>query len=50
VILYLAIPIGYFFDWIVFGLGFDSLEVIGAAIICFVNIFITVMRLTGCIE
>lgn len=44
ILLYLAIPVGYFLDWIVFDRNFGALELGGAAIICASNIIISVMR------
>ena len=37
ILLYLAIPMGYFLDWIVFSRAFGALELAGAGVICFSN-------------
>ena len=50
ILLYLAIPMGYFLDWIVFNRAFGALELGGAAVICFSNIAISFMRVKGYIE
>ena len=50
VLLYLAIPMGYFLDWLCLGKKFGGLELGGAAIICFVNIGIAVCRVKGYID
>ena len=50
IIMYLAIPIGYFLDWIVFDRAFGALELGGAGVICVSNIVISFMRVKGCIE
>lgn len=49
-ITYLAIPFGYFLDWLVVGQDFHALELVGGAIICVTNIAITTMRVKGIID
>ena len=50
ILLYLAIPIGYFLDWICFDRAFGSLELGGAGLICGANILISFLRVFGYIE
>ena len=50
VLLYLAIPMGYLLDWIFLSTKFGVLELTGAAIICFVNVLISVLRVQGIID
>ena len=50
IIMYLAIPIGYFLDWIVFDRDFGGLELGGAGVICLSNIVISFMRVKGYID
>jgi hypothetical protein len=50
IILYLAIPLGYFFDCLVFGTTMGLMEVIGATVIVMTNITIAAMRIKGLIE
>jgi len=50
IILYLAIPLGYFLDSIVFGTTMNLLEILGAFIIVLTNICIAAMRIKGIIE
>ena len=50
IILYLAIPLGYFFDCIIFGTKMGLMEVIGASVIVFTNISIGALRIKGIIE
>ena len=45
VLVYLAIPIGYFFDWLFIGREISSLEILGALIIFGTNIIIVSLRL-----
>ena len=50
VILYLAIPFGYFLDWAVLGQGMNAMELAGAGVICGLNILIATLRIKGIIE
>lgn len=50
IILYMAIPLGYFLDVIFFGVTMDSLEIIGATIIVLTNCTIAGLRIKGIIE
>lgn len=50
VILYLAIPFGYFLDWAILNQPMGGMELGGAAVICTVNILITALRLNNIIE
>ena len=50
VILYLAIPFGYFLDWLFFGLSIGNLEIWGAVLICLLNIVIAVLRIKNIIS
>jgi drug/metabolite transporter (DMT)-like permease len=45
VLIYLAIPLGYFLDWLFLGRDFSTNELIGAGLICVVNIIIVSLRL-----
>jgi drug/metabolite transporter (DMT)-like permease len=45
VLVYFAIPIGYFFDWLFIGREISSLEILGALIIFVTNIAIVCLRL-----
>jgi drug/metabolite transporter (DMT)-like permease len=45
VINYLAIPFSYFLEWVFIARSLTPLELVGAAIIFFTNVFITVARL-----
>ena len=50
ILLYLAIPMGYFLDWICFNRAFGKLELGGAGLICGANIGISFMRVKGYID
>ena len=50
ILAYLAIPFGYFLDWICFNREFGVLELVGAGIICVANIVISFMRVKGYID
>jgi len=50
VLMYLAIPLGYTLDFIFLGEKFTTIELCGAAVICFFNIGIAGMRIKGIIE
>ena len=50
IILYLAIPLGYILDTIVFGTTMDWMEYLGATIIVATNITIAGLRIKGVIE
>jgi len=50
VLMYMTIPLGYFLDFLFLDGAFGQLELVGAAIICFFNIGIAVLRIKGCIE
>ena len=50
ILLYLALPIGYFLDWICFDRAFGGLELGGAGLICGANILISFLRVCGYIE
>ena len=47
---YMAIPFGYFLDWILMGQTFDGLELIGAGLIFGINIVIATLRIKGYID
>ena len=50
ILLYLAIPFGYFLDWICFDRAFGGLELGGAGLICGANIVISFLRVRGIID
>ena len=50
VILYLAIPFGYFLDWAVLDQPMNAMELGGAGVICGMNILIATLRVKGVIE
>jgi len=50
VLMYLAIPLGYFLDYLFLNGAFGTIELVGAGIICVFNIGIAVMRIKGVIE
>ena len=50
VILYLAIPFGFFLDWAILDVSMNSMELGGAAVICGLNIMIATLRVKGIIE
>jgi len=39
-----SIPFGYILDWLVFGKVVKGLELVGAAIICIVNVIIGILK------
>ena len=50
VILFLAIPFGFFLDWLVFNEPMGAMELAGAGVICFLNIVISTLRIKGIID
>ena len=50
VILYLAIPFGFFLDWAVLNEPMDAMELGGAGVICALNIVIATLRVKGIID
>ena len=50
ILLYLAIPEGYFLDMIFFDVKLNSLEILGASIIVGVNVLIASLRICGVID
>lgn len=50
VILFLAIPFGYFLDWAVLNQPMGAMELGGAAVICSCNILIATLRVKGIID
>ena len=50
VFLYLAIPFGYFLDWLVLDQPMSGMELGGAGVICTLNIVIASLRVKGIIE
>ena len=50
VIQFLAIPFGYFLDWIILDQSMGAMELGGAAIICGVNIIINILKVKKIID
>jgi drug/metabolite transporter (DMT)-like permease len=50
IILYMAIPLGYFWDIILFDASMGILEIAGATIIVLTNISIASLRIKGIID
>lgn len=50
VIVYLAIPVGYILDIIFLGEEVGSLEIVGACLIVFINVFLGVLKVKGVIQ